>query len=177
MSPTVPLSASLEDYLEAIFHIVAQKKTARVKDISKRLAVNYSSVTGALHSLAERDLVNYAPYELVTLTPKGKTTAREVVRRHTALRDFLVKVLFVEQQLADGTACKMEHVIPRHVIDRCIRYVDFVETCPHSGVKSLKEFAYRCLSRTHPKDCESCLSLSRQDVEGNVTGRKDTRGK
>ena len=54
------LSASLEDYLEAIFHIVSEKRVARAKDISKRMHVNRSSVTGAMHSLAKKKLVNYA---------------------------------------------------------------------------------------------------------------------
>ena len=48
------LSASMEDYLEAIFHIVSEKQAARAKDIAKRLKVNNSSVTGALRSLAEK---------------------------------------------------------------------------------------------------------------------------
>jgi DtxR family Mn-dependent transcriptional regulator len=46
MAESMTLSASLEDYLEAIFHIVAEKQAARVKDIAKRLSVNNSSVTG-----------------------------------------------------------------------------------------------------------------------------------
>ena len=33
------VSESLEDYLEAIFHIVAEKQAARAKDIAKRLKV------------------------------------------------------------------------------------------------------------------------------------------
>ncbi len=65
------LSASLEDYLEAIYHLIAGKQAARVKDISKRLKVNSSSVTGALKALAERKLVSYAPYELVTVAAAG----------------------------------------------------------------------------------------------------------
>ena len=47
------LSASMEDYLEAIFHVAAEKGAARAKDISKRMKVNSSSVTGALRALAD----------------------------------------------------------------------------------------------------------------------------
>ncbi len=78
----VELSASLEDYLEAIFQIVRDKQAARAKDISERLKVRRSSVTGALHALADRELINYAPYDLITLTDKGKIVAQAVVRRH-----------------------------------------------------------------------------------------------
>ena len=62
------LSASLEDYLEAIFHIVRKKRAARPKDISRYLDVGNSSVTGALKALKARRLVNYAPYDVVNLT-------------------------------------------------------------------------------------------------------------
>ena len=74
MSDTATLTASLEDYLEAIFHIVERKQAARAKDISKRMHVNGSSVTGALRALSERNLVNYAPYDIVTLTAEGERT-------------------------------------------------------------------------------------------------------
>jgi DtxR family Mn-dependent transcriptional regulator len=61
MSPVDELSASMEDYLEAIYHIVTAKQAARAKDIAKRLDVNNSSVTGALRTLSEKGYINYAP--------------------------------------------------------------------------------------------------------------------
>jgi DtxR family Mn-dependent transcriptional regulator len=67
VSDTMALSASLEDYLEAILRIVQEKQVARAKDVGKRLNVGRSSVTGALHALADRKLINYAPYDLRTL--------------------------------------------------------------------------------------------------------------
>jgi len=72
------LSASLEDYLEAIWHVEAAKGAARAKDIADRLGVNASSVTAALQTLAERGLVNYAPYDIVTLTAAGRPAAVSV---------------------------------------------------------------------------------------------------
>ena len=48
MSKTISLSASLEDYIEAIAHIVTEKKVARGKEIAKRLKVSRASVTEAL---------------------------------------------------------------------------------------------------------------------------------
>src|SRR5215813_4938256 len=103
------LSASLEDYLKAIFQIIAVKQAARARDISLRLGVSNSSVTGALRTLADRGLVNYAPYDIVTLTALGQSAAKDVVRRQEALRDFFTKVLNVDRETADVGACKMEH--------------------------------------------------------------------
>ena len=52
------LSASLEDYLEAIFWIIQSKGAARAKDITEKLKVKASSVTGALHALGEKKYIN-----------------------------------------------------------------------------------------------------------------------
>ena len=131
MSPV--LSASLEDYLKAIFRIVAVKQAARAKDISARLGVSNSSVTGALRTLADRGLINYAPYDVITLTPLGQTTARDIVRRQEALREFFTKVLAVDAETAEIGACKMEHEIPPAIVERFIQFVDFVEVCPRAG--------------------------------------------
>jgi DtxR family Mn-dependent transcriptional regulator len=115
---TANLSASQEDYLEAIFHIVERKHAARAKDIVERLGVHNSSVTQALRTLAEKGLVNYAPYDLVTLTDEGLGRATDVVRRHRAVRQFLVEVLGIAPELAEADACRLEHSISSEVLSR-----------------------------------------------------------
>ncbi|HOD52339.1 MAG TPA: metal-dependent transcriptional regulator [Candidatus Hydrogenedentes bacterium] len=124
------LSASLEDYLEAIFHVVEAKQAARVKDIADRLNVNSSSVTSALHALKERNLVNYEPYDIVTLTLRGLQVAAEVVRGHEALRRFFVDVLGIGNEEAEAAACGMEHAMPPLVLERLIDFVEFVGRNP-----------------------------------------------
>ena len=159
------LSASLEDYLEVIYHLITEKHVARVKDISKRLKVNYSSVTGALKALAERKLVNYAPYELITLTPKGETVAKDVIRRHEVLRDFFVKVLAIDEKRADDAACAMEHSVSPEIVDRFVEFVDFVETCPRGGTKWIKGFGYHCDHDSSMESCEACVSEILKDIK------------
>ncbi len=73
---TIDLSASLEDYIEAIYHIVEEKLVARSKDIATRLDVSRASVTEALRALAKKELINYAPYEAITMTEQGRKIAR-----------------------------------------------------------------------------------------------------
>lgn len=159
------LSASLEDYLEAIFHIVKDKKAVRAKDISKRLKVTASSVTGALRSLSERDLVNYAPYDVITLTQRGEKIAKDVVRRHEALRDFFVKVLMVEEQEADQAACRMEHAVPKTILERFIQFAEFVEVCPRGGAKWIAGFGYNCDHKGTQENCESCISHTLEEIK------------
>jgi DtxR family Mn-dependent transcriptional regulator len=156
LSVSKALTESLEDYLEAIFHIISEKQVARVKDISKWLNVNMSSVTGALHSLADRELINYTPYEVISLTREGKKIAKDVIRRHEALRDFFVKVLSVDDKLADETACKMEHALPQEILKRFIKFIEFAETCPRGGAEWLEGIGYHCKSSRNIENCERC---------------------
>ncbi|MBW1940390.1 MAG: metal-dependent transcriptional regulator [Deltaproteobacteria bacterium] len=165
MIETKALSASMEDYLETIFHIVVEKQAARAKDIAKRLDVNNSSVTGALRSLSEKGFINYAPYDLITMTEKGKKHAEDIVRRHEALRDFFVKILCIEETEAEDTACKMEHSISRTVLDRLIQFVEFVDLCPRGGEEWLKSFWKGCKQGVPYERCEECISLRLEDLK------------
>ncbi len=120
------LSESLENYLEAIFHISARKGAARAKDIAMALAVNNSSVTEALRSLSKKGLVNYAPYDLITLTDAGKVVALVVVNRHEVLHQFLAETLGLNEADSDSIACKMEHVVTDELIDRLQELINYV---------------------------------------------------
>jgi len=136
------LSASLEDYLEAIYEIAQAKQAARASDIADRMTVGRSSVTGALHALADRGLINYAPYDLITLTDAGRDVAEGIVRRHEVLRDFFTKVLGVSEADADAAACKMEHAIGETILERFVEFVEYVEGCPPGGSEWINGFGH-----------------------------------
>jgi DtxR family Mn-dependent transcriptional regulator len=159
------LSASLENYLEAIYLLIQENSVARSKDIADRMQVSRSSVTGALQALRDRELVNYEPYGYVTLTKVGRQAAKRVLRRHEALRKFFVSVLAIDDDEADEVACRMEHGISKHVVDRLIEFADFVETCPRAGAKWVEGFGYRC-EATPPsaKKCQICIEECLHDA-------------
>lgn len=162
------LSESMEDYLEAIFLLIRDKAVARSRDIAERLHVSRPSVTGALQALAERALVNYERYGHVTLTPAGEAEAKRVVRRHGVLKDFLVKVLSIEEAEADATACRMEHAVSKTVVDRLVEFAEFVETCPRAGAKWIHGFGYRCQEAAadpEKKLCTRCIEQCLTDVK------------
>lgn len=129
------LSASLEDYLEAIYHTVAAKGAARAKDIVLRMGVHNSSVTQALRSLSEKKLINYAPYDVITLTDAGEALALGVVRRHETLSKFLNHVLGLPDVEADAEACRLEHAVSGGVLNRLVRFVEYFESCPQNDVR------------------------------------------
>jgi DtxR family transcriptional regulator, Mn-dependent transcriptional regulator len=155
------LSSSLEDYLETILSITEEKGAARPKDIAARLNVTAASVTGALKLLATRELVNYAPYDVVTLTAAGKKIARSVAKKHAALLTFFINVLDIARDEAEEFACSMEHTIPDHVLERFVGFAEFVARCPNSGALwQAKTHSYFCKTQEGlHKPCEKCHLL------------------
>jgi DtxR family Mn-dependent transcriptional regulator len=144
MEKMMQLSASLEDYIEAIYHTVEAKGAARAKDIVLRMGVHNSSVTQALKSLSEKELVNYAPYDTITLTASGTRIAKDVVKRHETLRAFLGKVLGLPAAEADEGACRMEHAISNSILDRIVKFVEYFENCPANDIRWDSEIGYFC---------------------------------
>lgn len=112
-----PISASLEDYLEVIYEIFNEKKGVKAVEISRRLGVGRSSVTDALKALAEKNLVNYGRYDVISLTPEGEKTAKDIISKHNIIYSFLTEVLNVSHEEANENACRIEHVISQNVAD------------------------------------------------------------
>jgi DtxR family Mn-dependent transcriptional regulator len=168
--PSKRLSDSLEDYLEAIHHIVRAKGAARGKDIAERLKVNRSSVTGALQALAEKRLVNYAPYDVVTLTEEGGRVAQRVIRRHEVLKDFICRVLGLEEAIAEETACRMEHAASQPVLERLEQFIEFIRVCPRIDIRWIEETGYFCHRPGSRRDCQRCIeeSLRRLQTKGGA---------
>ncbi len=126
------LSSSLEDYLEAVRDLVRVGRVARVRDIAARLRVGMPSVSVALKALGEKGLVNYDPYQVVTLTHRGEKVGGDIARRHAAIRAFLTGVLGVEPSLAESNACRIEHAIDDEVLQRLTDFAGAVLACPHA---------------------------------------------
>ena len=173
MNKAKTLTASLEDYLEAIYRLSREKKPARARDISERLGVNRSSVTGALHALAERKLINYAPYDIATLTPEGEQVAANINHRHLVLSEFFVKVLGVEAAEADDSACRIEHVVSEKILDRLAQFVDFIQVCPRLDINWIEETGYFCERPDSVESCERCIT----SCLNNLKGKKQEHGK
>lgn len=131
MEKTIPLSESLEDYLETILELQTKNTVARSKDIAAKLNIKRGSVTGMLKKLAAQNLINYEPYGYVTLTSEGKKIARKIEHRHQVLRDFLFRILEVDLQRADETACRMEHAMDSHTFTKFVEFIATLDACPH----------------------------------------------
>ena len=111
------MTQSLEDYLEAVYVLIAEDRPAQVRDVARMLAVKMPSVVKAIHELKRLGLVTQKPYANIELTMKGTRVAKHVLSRHTLIRDFLMK-LGVSRRIADKDACLMEHILSSATIGR-----------------------------------------------------------
>ena len=121
------LTQSQEDYLEAIYVESQKNGCAKVTDIAKILEVKKASVTGALSSLCEKGLINYAPYSPITLTKQGKTAAKKILLKHDVMTAFFKKILALDEEEAVLNACRMEHIMTEEMFERIHAFSHFIQ--------------------------------------------------
>jgi len=151
-------TASMEDYLEAIAKLGERRKAVRVKQISEMLGVKMPSVTSALKKLSEQELVEHERYGQIKLTPEGDKVARDVICRHEALTRFFAQALGINQETAEGDACKIEqieHVISPLSMERLAKFVAFIEACPLGGANFPSRYEYYLEHGELPQDCSN----------------------
>jgi DtxR family transcriptional regulator, Mn-dependent transcriptional regulator len=156
---TMPvLSSAMEDYLEAIYHLEQTHRIARVRDIADRLGVKMSSVSSALKSLGSRGLIRYDPHQFITLTERGMEKAEDIVRNHEILQRFFQRVLKLDPASAEDNACRIEHHLDPEVIEKLIRFLEFIELCPVEQTRRFDGINDTC------RDCISCLDCAKDKV-------------
>ncbi len=121
------LTQSQEDYLETIYVETQKNGCAKVTDIAKILDVKKASVTGALSSLKEKGLINYAPYSPITLTKEGIKTAEKILLRHEVMTNFFKNILHLSQEEAAQNACRMEHIMSEEMFKRIHTFSHFIQ--------------------------------------------------
>lgn len=158
------LSSRLEDYLEAIYLISRERQFAHANQIAEYLGVGKSSVSWALNQLSQKELINYKPYEAITLTPKGKAIGRRVARRHDEIKNFLTEVLAINENLAEENACRMEHVVDKEILQRMQQFMEFLVNCPRAGREWMKGFGFFCEQGKRRENCSRCLNECLNEV-------------
>jgi DtxR family Mn-dependent transcriptional regulator len=167
------LSASLEHYVRAIHDLTHRQGGARAGDIAAVLDVSGASVTGALRSLAQKGVVNYAPYDVVTLTALGERIAHDLIQRRETVLSFLTRVLSVPPEEAFTNACRIEHVISNEVMERLTRFVRFLEMCPRTGDAWIKGQGYFCSHNEMSESCARCVASGGVNQDDEDPCRQD----
>lgn len=149
------LTPSLEDYLESIFVIRQKNQTVRVKDLARRLKVKSPSVVEVLKKLKEDDLIEHEYYGYIELTQKGIDKAKVLYEKHITLKKFLHQILGVDEKVAETDGCKIEHYLSRETLERIIKFINFIETCPQGEPEWLNNFYYFVKHKKRPSECKA----------------------
>ena len=116
------IQQSAEDYLETMLILQNKYGYIRSVDIANHLGVTKPSVSYAVKRLRESGYISMESNGPITLTPPGMEIARRTYERHIALVSFL-KLLGVEDELAEEDACQIEHVISHDTYLAICKYV------------------------------------------------------
>jgi Mn-dependent DtxR family transcriptional regulator len=110
------ISNNLESYIEVVYELCQEHKHAHTKSIAEKMNVKMSSAAEAIANLSSAGLVNYSIRKPVTLTEKGRLMAEHLQKKHRILEKFFTAI-GCDSELAERTACKVEHIIDDKVAD------------------------------------------------------------
>lgn len=127
------LTATAEEYLEAILDMKMEGKTVLAARLAERLAVSQPTVAGALRRLKRDGLISVNARKEIGLTPKGEGEAISIVRRHRLVERLLTDVLDVEWAQCHDEACRIEHAISAMVERKLYERLGEPATCPHGN--------------------------------------------
>lgn len=121
-----------ENYLKIIYHLSQNTDGAvQTNAIAEKIQTKAASVTDMIKKLADKQLVNYTKYQGVTLTPSGKSTAINIVRKHRLWEVFLVEKLNFKWDEVHDIAEDLEHIKSAALIERLDEFLAFPKSDPH----------------------------------------------
>jgi len=126
------MTFSEENYLKTIYHLTSSSnKEVSTNEIAEMIATKASSVTDMLRKLAEKGLLNYKKYQGVSLTEKGKLSAKMIVRKHRLWEVFLVEKLNFSWDEVHDIAEQLEHIKSEQLINKLDDFLGNPTEDPH----------------------------------------------
>ena len=126
------MTFSEENYLKTIYHLTSSSnKEVSTNEIAEMIATKASSVTDMLRKLAEKGLLNYKKYQGVSLTEKGKLSAKMIVRKHRLWEVFLVEKLNFSWDEVHDIAEQLEHIKSEQLINKLDDFLGDPTEDPH----------------------------------------------
>lgn len=105
------LSSAHEDYLKAIYLLQARGVEVNNSALANDLDISPASATNMVKRLAELGLLEYTPYQNISLTESGEKVALEVLRHHRLIELYLHERLNLPWEQVHEEAERLEHVL------------------------------------------------------------------
>jgi DtxR family Mn-dependent transcriptional regulator len=127
------LTASVEDYLKAIFELEAVGGVAGTNEMATVLGIAPASVSGMIRRLADQGLIAHERYRGVRLTKAGRRAALRTIRRHRVIESYLTTALGYSWDRVHDEAERLEHAASDELIDRMASAIGEPATDPHGS--------------------------------------------
>lgn len=126
------MSVSTENYIK---HVYKQSQLpdpdTKLGTIAKLLNVTNAAATDMARKLAAKELINYTKYKQLSLTPKGKQLALNILRKHRLWETFLYKSLNLSLHEIHREAEMLEHQTSDFLADKIEAYLGNPVFDPH----------------------------------------------
>ena len=141
------ISASLEEYIKAMYVLKTQNGEIRVTDIANRMNVSKASVNKAVNNLKEEKMVNYEAYGDIELTSEGENLAKKILEAYDIGVLFFRDVLNLPEEQAIIDAEKIKSTLSDEALNSLAKYVH----------KELNLSNLNCNYDINNERCRSCV--------------------
>ena len=126
-------TASVQDYLAAIYDLAGSGKPVIGARVAKHLGVSAPAVTESIQRMGRGGYVKIGRGKELILTTKGRQIAEVMARRHRLLERWLTDTLGLNWTDAHEEAHRLEHALSPRVEDRLAEMLGMPTTCPHGN--------------------------------------------
>ncbi|MGB2694488.1 MAG: metal-dependent transcriptional regulator [Dehalococcoidia bacterium] len=126
-------TATVEDYLQEIYDLLGDGKSAIAARLAERIGVSLPTVSATLQRMQRDGLVEIQDRHEIQLTKKGTDAAQSIKRRHFLAERLLVDILGMDWADSHEEAHRIEHAVSPKVEERIMRILGNPTTCPHGN--------------------------------------------
>jgi DtxR family Mn-dependent transcriptional regulator len=124
---------STEMYLRIVLELEEEGVPALRARLAERLHLSAPSVSEGVSRLEEQGLLRLTEERTVALTPRGRTWAESVMRKHRLAERLLADVIGLAPEHLHEEACRWEHVISDRVEARIAELLGNPTTSPYGN--------------------------------------------
>jgi DtxR family Mn-dependent transcriptional regulator len=164
------MTATVEDYLKAIYEIERANGAASTNEVAEALAVRPASVSGMVQRLAGQGLLRHEKYRGVNLTADGRRAALKTLRRHRIIEAYLTERLGYPWDRVHEEAERLEHAASDELIDRMASALGDPKTDPHGAPiptrdGEVDETLHRAMSEMETGEHARMVRVNDEDAE------------
>jgi len=140
------LPEEMVEVLEATWAL-EEKGEASLDSITRRASVLSPEILQAMQGKA---LIEIDSSNRVSLLPRGRDLARQVIRRHRLAERLLCDALGMEVEDSEAPACEFEHLIEEGIADSICTLLGHPRYCPHNRPIPQGECCRQAREELHP---------------------------